>query len=65
MEHTVTTSWRRRSDGPRNHPDEGVRSGVRKGKGGTLAPSTVPVRILIVDNDMSSADSLDLMETPP
>jgi CheY-like chemotaxis protein len=44
MEDTVTTSWRRLSDKPRNHTF-----------------SNEPVRILIVDSDISSSDSLELM----
>jgi len=44
MEDTVTTSWRRLSDKPRNQ-----------------ALSNEPVRILIVDSDISSSNSLELM----
>ena len=49
MEDTVTTSWRRLSDEPRNHG------------GGQSTLSNEPVRILIVDNDISASDSLELM----
>jgi len=75
MRDRVTTSWRRLSDELRNHADSGrIRSAQTlsldvketqletwEDEGGKTALSTQRVRILIVDNDMSSADSLELM----
>jgi CheY-like chemotaxis protein len=54
MHDRPTTSWKRRSDTMR---DEGDRATAR----GKIALVTGPVRILIADNDMHSADSLELM----
>ena len=53
----MTTSWRRLSDKPRNtqHPD------AWDDEGGQPTLSNEPVRILIVDSDISSSDSLELM----
>src|SRR5438132_13380661 len=56
MEDTVTTSWKRLSDKPRNYTvtgrtDEG---------GGQPTLSNEPVRILIVDSDISSSNSMEL-----
>jgi CheY-like chemotaxis protein len=76
MQDTVTTSWRRRSDESRKHGDSaGPRSAqvapVRvteaqqletwEDEGGQPALCTKPVRILIVDNDISSSGSLEVM----
>jgi CheY-like chemotaxis protein len=52
MEDRVTTSWRRLSDKPRNHTDPGSSEST---------PSNEPVRILIVDDDISSSDSMEVM----
>jgi CheY-like chemotaxis protein len=72
----MTTSWRRLSDKPQNHADSGpIRSAQKprlreqearqvaawEEEGGKTALSAEPVRILIVDNDIRSADSLELM----
>jgi CheY-like chemotaxis protein len=71
-----TTSWRRLSDGSRKHPDSGSTRSAHvppvhvteaqqletwEDEGGQPELSTQPVRILIVDHDISSADSLALM----
>jgi len=76
MEDTVTTSWRRLSDKPRNHTDPGSIGSAQvllhekdaqqldaweDEGGGQSTLSNEPVRILIVDNDISSSDSLELM----
>jgi CheY-like chemotaxis protein len=76
MQDTVTTSWRRLSDRLRNgadsagtpsarvspsHVKEAQRLEVWEDEGGQAALSTKPVRILIVDYDMSSSESLELM----
>jgi CheY-like chemotaxis protein len=76
MQDTVTTSWRRLSDGSRKHPDSGSTRSERaprghvkeeqqletwEDEGGRSELSTEPARILIVDNDISSSDSLELM----
>jgi CheY-like chemotaxis protein len=75
MQDTVTRVWRRRSDSPSDSDDKRVdeksapsmRANAEKletweDEGGTMGSlsSEVP-RILIVDNDMRSADSLELM----
>lgn len=52
MHHRVTTSWRRLPDKPPDRADSGTVHRAR---------STEPLRILIVDNDMGSADALELM----
>jgi CheY-like chemotaxis protein len=72
----VTTSWRRLSDGSRKHPDSGSTRSARaprghvkeeqqletwEDEGGRSELSTEPARILIVDNDIGSSDSLTLM----
>jgi CheY-like chemotaxis protein len=75
VEDTVTTSWRRLSDKPKPHIDPGSSAQVpplheknaqppdtwedEGGRQSTL--SNEPVRILIVDNDISSSNSLELM----
>ena len=76
MQDTVTTSWRRLSDGSRRHPDSGSTRSARappvhvtedkqldawEDEGGRSELSTEPARILIVDNDIRSSDSLVLM----
>jgi PleD family two-component response regulator len=76
MQDTVTTSWRRLSDGSRKHPDLGSTRSARtppvhakeeqqletwEDEGGQSELSTEPARILIVDNDISSSDSLERM----
>jgi PleD family two-component response regulator len=77
VENTVTTSWRRLSDKLGNHADPGTtrsaqqvlavhekaaqQLGVWEGEGGQSTLSNEPVRILIVDNDIRSSDSLELM----
>ena len=69
------TSWRGLSDGSRRHPDSrSIRSAraspvIREeqqldtweDEGGRSELSTEPGRILIVDNDIGSSDSLELM----
>jgi CheY-like chemotaxis protein len=74
MQDMVTTSWRRLSDGSRKHPDFGSTRSARtppvhvkdehqletwEDEGGQPELSTEPARILIVDNDISSSDSLE------
>jgi CheY-like chemotaxis protein len=76
MQDTVITSWRRLSDASRPHADFGSTRTAQvppvhareaqqletwEDEGGQSAPSTDPVRILIVDNDISSSDALQLM----
>jgi CheY-like chemotaxis protein len=76
MRHTVDTSWRRLSDQPQQNVDSrsprgGQRPSVQvnetqpleawENEGGQSALSTTPVRILIVDDDIASSDSLELM----
>jgi CheY-like chemotaxis protein len=76
MQDTVTTSWRRLSDGSRKHPDPGSTRSARvlpvhvkqeqqldtwEDEGGRSELSTESARILIVDNDISSSDSVELM----
>lgn len=75
MQDTMTTSWRRRSDKLRDRADSGSTRSAQmlplhgkeaqqleawEDEGGQSARSTEPVRILIVDNDISSSESLDL-----
>ena len=70
------TSWRRLSDGSRRHPDSGSTRSARaalvpikeqeqletwEDEGGRSELSTDPARILIVDSDITSSDSLELM----
>ncbi|MGB6603090.1 MAG: response regulator [Steroidobacteraceae bacterium] len=76
MQDTVTTSWRRLSDRSRKHPDSGTAHSAQvppvhvtesqqletwQDEGGQPELSTQPVRILIVDNDINSSGSLELM----
>jgi hypothetical protein len=76
MRDTMTTSWRRLSDDARNYAaSRGSRSErappvqlkeaqsleTWENEGGQSALSTAPVRILIVDDDIKSSDSLELM----
>lgn len=76
MQDTVTTSWRRRSDESGRHVDSrDLRSAqvqpvhvtetqqleIWEDEGGQPEPSTEPEKILIVDNDISSSASLELM----
>ena len=69
MHDRETTSWRRRLDTLRNEPGAPTRRSSAKeaqieaweDEGGTTALSTNPVRVLIIDNDIASADSLELM----
>jgi len=72
----MTTSWRRLSDEARNYAaSRSIRSEWARpvqskeaqsletweNEGGQSALSTAPVRILIVDDDIKSSDSLELM----
>ena len=52
MENTVTTSWRRLSDRWRRDPDTGSTRSAQM-------PPVQPLRILIVDSDISSSGSLE------
>jgi PleD family two-component response regulator len=52
---TMATSWRRLSDEAREY------TASRSTRGGQPALSTAPVRILIVDDDIKSSDSLERM----
>ena len=76
MRDKVTARWKRLSDGTMNHADSrSTRSAQRSPShqteaqrleawedgGGKAKLRCEPVRVLIVDNDMSSADSLELM----
>ena len=76
MRDTMTTSWRRLSDEARNYADSRSSRSERappvqlkeaqsletwENEGGQSALSTAPVRILIVDDDIKSSDSLELM----
>ena len=67
MQDTVATSWRRFSDEAWKHADSGSTRSAEvptmhvKDEGGRPALSAEPVRILIVDNDIKSSDSLELM----
>jgi CheY-like chemotaxis protein len=56
MRDSVTTSWRRLSDRPRNDGDA-----AGQGEGGQTAHSTEPLRTLIVDSDIKSSHSLELL----
>jgi CheY-like chemotaxis protein len=74
MQDTVTTSWRRFSDGLRKHPGSGSTRRARpppvhvkaeqqletwEDEGGRSELFTEPARILIVDDDISASDSLE------
>ena len=76
MQDTVTTSWRRFSDGLRPHAAFGSARTVRmppprarevqqletwENEGGHSALATDPLRILIVDHDIGSTDEIELM----
>src|SRR5579859_4340180 len=75
MHDIVTTSWRRFSDQVQKHADvrsaqvqpvQGEESQLEtwEDEGGPAAPAALsaePLRILIVDNDIASASSLELM----
>jgi CheY-like chemotaxis protein len=76
MQDTVTTSWRRRSDKWRKHGDSASPRSAQvppahvteaqqleswEDEGGQPELCTKPVRILIVDNDISSSGSLEVM----
>jgi PleD family two-component response regulator len=76
MRDTVNTSWRRLSDKTQKHADsrspprgqalpvqvmEAQRLETWENEGGQSALSAVPVRILIVDEDIKSSDSLERM----
>src|SRR6201997_3936672 len=74
MQDSVTTSWRRLSDGSRKPPDFGSTRRARtppvhvkdeqqletwEDEGGRSEISNAPTRVQIGDNDISSSDSLD------
>ena len=75
MQDRVTTSWKRHSDAAGSAPGSSTarrapagRSAEKdaplqawEGEGGHTAPAIGPVRILIVDNDIGAADSLETM----
>jgi PleD family two-component response regulator len=66
MQDTETTSWKRLSDTVRNGSDSASTPGARVSplpvkEAQRLALATEPVRILIVDYDMSSSESVELM----
>lgn len=76
MQDKATTRWKKLSDGTMNHADSGSTCGAQRSPshqteaqrleawedgGGKGKLCCEPVRVLIVDNDMSSADSLELM----
>ena len=70
---TVTTSWRRLSDEAHEHADarsgqappvkvnEPQQAATWENEGGQSALPTEPLRILIVDDDIKSSSSLELM----
>ena len=59
MQNRGTTSWRRSSDDV-GRP-EGRQLAVWESEGGRTAVAVRPTGVMIVDNDMSSADSLEIM----
>lgn len=73
MRDSVTTSWRRLSDRGQKHADARSTCGEQtapvkapqlarwENEGGQSAHLVAPVRILIVDDDIASASSLELM----
>ena len=76
MRETVNTSWRRHSDQTQKHVDSRSPRGGKvlpmpakearqletwENEGGQTAISSAPVRILIVDDDIKSSDSLEIM----
>jgi CheY-like chemotaxis protein len=76
MQDTAATSWRRRSDQAQEHVDsrsprdapalavqvkEAQQLETWENEGGQSALSAAPVRILIVDDDIESSKSLELM----
>lgn len=72
MQDTVTTSWRRLSDEAQRHDDfcsgqlptaqaEELQLETWEDEGGQSAVSAEPSRVLIVDNDIESSSSLELM----
>jgi len=74
MRHDVTTSWKRISDHQPGRAGsdakfapavqltaKGVQLEAWEGEGGKTAVAQAAVRFLIVDNDMRSADALELM----
>jgi CheY-like chemotaxis protein len=69
MHDRETASWRRYSDALRNDAatrapgigDKEAQLKVWEGEGGKTALSINPIRVLIIDNDIGSADSLELM----
>ncbi len=60
MQDTVATSWKRFSDEERQHANSGGTHGAEVSSS-PVHEARQPVRILIVDNDMRSSDSVELM----
>ncbi len=59
MQNRATTSWRRSSDDV--FLTEAQRLKVREDERGKVAAPVHPARVLVVDNDMGSADTLETM----
>jgi CheY-like chemotaxis protein len=59
MQNRVTTSWRRSSDEGRLA--EAQRLHVQEEERGKVAAPLAPARVLVVDNDMGAADTLETM----